>query len=35
MFDEPGALFEFRTTEPVGFRVSGVFVNEQGGGRSR
>jgi hypothetical protein len=35
MFDEPGALFEFRTTDPVGFRVSGVFVNEPGGGRSR
>lgn len=35
MFDEPGALIEFRTSDPVGFRVSGVFVNEPGGGRSR
>lgn len=35
MFDEPGALFEFRTTDPVPLRVSGVFVNEQGGGRGR
>lgn len=34
-FDEPGALFEFRTVGPWGFRVSGVFINEQGGGRSR
>lgn len=35
MFDEPGALFEFRTTDPVPFRVSSVAVNEQGGGRGR
>jgi hypothetical protein len=35
MFDEPGALSEFRCTDPVGFRMSGVFVNEQGGGRAR
>lgn len=35
MFDAPGAMFEFRTTDPVPFRVSGVYLNEPGGGRSR
>lgn len=35
LFDAPGALFEFRCTDPVGFRVSAVRVNEAGGGRSR
>ena len=29
----PGILFEFRVTDPVPFRVSGVFVNEPYGGR--
>lgn len=35
MFDDPGVLAEFRTTDPVPFRVSAVSVNEAGGGRSR
>lgn len=35
MFDHPGAMFRFRVTDPVPVRVSGVFVNEPGGGRSR
>jgi hypothetical protein len=35
MFDFPGAMFEFRCTDPVDLRLSGVFVNEAGGGRSR
>jgi hypothetical protein len=35
MFDFPGAMFEFRVTDPVPFRVSGVYANEPGGGRSR
>jgi hypothetical protein len=35
MFDDPGLLVEFRCADPVPFRVSGVSVNEQGGGRSR
>jgi hypothetical protein len=35
MFDSPGMLGEVRVTEPIGFRLSGVFVNEAGGGRSR
>jgi hypothetical protein len=35
MFDQPGMLFEFRTSAPVPFRVSAVSVNEGGGGRSR
>ena len=35
MFDAPGVLVEFRVTDPVGFRVSGVAINEAGGGRSR
>lgn len=34
-FDAPGALFEFRITDPAPRRVSGVTVNEAGGGRSR
>lgn len=34
-FDAPGALFEFRVTDPVPFRVSGVTANEDGSGRSR
>jgi hypothetical protein len=34
-FDAPGALFEVRVTDPVPFRVSGVAINEDGGGRSR
>lgn len=33
--DSPGALFQFRTTDPVPFRVSGVWANELGGGRAR
>jgi hypothetical protein len=35
LFDDPGMLCEFRCTDPVPFRISGVAVNEQGGGRSR
>ena len=35
MADEPGFLAEFRCTDPVPFRISGVAVNEQLGGRSR
>lgn len=35
MFDPPGMLFEFRVTDPVGFRLSAVEVNAAGGGRSR
>lgn len=35
MYDWPGAMFEFRVTDPIGLRISGVFVNEEGGGRSR
>lgn len=34
-FEDPGALFEFRVTDPVPFRVSGAYYNEDGGGRSR
>lgn len=34
MFDPPGALFEFRCSEPIDFRVSKVTVNELGGGRA-
>lgn len=34
-FDFPGALFEFRITDPAPRRVSGVLVNEQSGGRAR
>jgi hypothetical protein len=32
-FGYPGALFEFRCTDPVGFRVSDVLINERFGGR--
>jgi hypothetical protein len=35
MFDFPGALFEFRVTDPVPFRVSAVKVNDPAGGRQR
>jgi hypothetical protein len=35
MFDFPGALIQFRCTDPVPFRVSKVAVNDPGGGRSR
>jgi hypothetical protein len=35
MFDHPGLLAEFRVTDNVAFRVSGVTMNEPGGGRSR
>lgn len=34
-FDFPGAMFEFRVTDPVPFRVSAVKVNDRGGGRQR
>lgn len=33
-FDFPGILAEFRVTDPVGFRVSAVRINEQGGRRA-
>lgn len=32
MFSQPGMLFEFRLTDPVPLRVSGVYVNEAYGG---
>lgn len=35
MADEPGFLCEIRCTDPIPFRVSGVAMNEVGGGRSR
>lgn len=35
MFDDPGLLAEFRTVDPVPFRVSAAGMNEDGGGRSR
>jgi hypothetical protein len=35
MFDAPGMLGEIRISDPVGFRLSNVGVNEAGGGRSR
>ena len=35
MFDPPGGLMEFRITDPAPRRVSGVYVNEPGGGRGR
>lgn len=35
LFDAPGGMFEFRVTDPVPFRISGVFVNEPVEGRSR
>lgn len=34
-FDAPAGVFEFRCSDPVPLRVSGVNVNEPGGGRSR
>lgn len=34
-FDVPGAMFEFRVTDPVGFRASGVHINDPTPGRSR
>lgn len=34
-FDAPGAVFDFRCSDPVPLRVSSVTVNEPGGGRSR
>lgn len=34
-FDAPGAIFEFRCSDPVRFRVSAVRSNEAQGGRSR
>lgn len=35
MCDAPGMLFEFRTTDPAPWSLSGVRVNEKTGGRSR
>lgn len=35
MFDDPGMLADFRCADPVPFRISGVAVNEAGGGRAR
>jgi hypothetical protein len=35
MFDYPGALFEFRFTDPLPLRISGAEINPPGGGRSR
>jgi hypothetical protein len=35
MFDQPGMIFEYRVTDPIGLRVSSFGVNEAGGGRSR
>lgn len=35
LFDAPGAVFEFRTADPVPLRVSAVLANEPGGGRGR
>ncbi|MES2904549.1 MAG: packaged DNA stabilization protein [Pseudomonadota bacterium] len=34
-FDTPGALFEFRCSDPAPLRISAVRVNEAGGGRAR
>ncbi len=34
-FDAPGVLVQFRVTDPVDVRCSGVAINEDGGGRSR
>jgi hypothetical protein len=34
-FDVPGAMFEIRTTDPIGFRISAVHVNDPIPGRSR
>lgn len=35
MFDDPGAVFEVRCSDPVPFRVGSVKANEPGGGRGR
>ena len=35
MFDDPGALFQFRITDPVSFRLSDVQANAATGGRQR
>lgn len=35
MFDAPGALFHFRVTDPVPFRVSGAIGDESSAGRAR
>lgn len=35
MFDDPGAVIEFRVTDPVPYRVASVMANEPGGGRGR
>lgn len=35
MFDDPGAIFEFRVTDPVDLRISNIAANEPTGGRSR
>lgn len=35
LFDSPGAMFDFRVTDPVPLRVSRVYANEPGGGRGR
>jgi len=35
MFDDPGAVFEVRVTDPVDLRISNVVANEPSGGRSR
>lgn len=35
IIDEPGRVFEFRLTDPVPFRLSGLRMNELGGGTSR
>jgi hypothetical protein len=34
-FDPPGAMFDFRLTDPVSLRISDVKVNDVGGSRSR
>lgn len=34
-FDVPGGMFEIRTTDPIGFRISAVHVNDPIPGRSR
>jgi hypothetical protein len=34
-FDAPGALFHFRVTDPVPFRVSGSIADESSAGRAR
>ena len=35
MIDAPGRVFEFRMTDPIEIRFSGVEMNPAGGGRSR